>query len=70
MFRDKPLEEVMDILGRWYDVEIVYQDAALKDLHFTGNVPRHVTIDKVLRFLEHTRLVHFNVEGRTVQVFK
>lgn len=70
VFRDKPLEEVMDILGRWYDVKIVYQDAALKDLHFTGNVPRHVTIDKVLRFLEHTRLVHFNVEGRTVQVFK
>jgi len=39
------------ILSRWYDFEIFYQNAAVKDLHFTGNIPRHATINEVLKFL-------------------
>ena len=68
VFREKRLEEVMEILGRWYDVEICYRNAAVKDLHFTGNIPRHATISEVLQFLERTRLVHFSIAGRTVIV--
>ena len=51
-----------------YDFEIFYQNAAVKDLHFTGNIPRHATINEVLKFLERTHLVHFSVVGRTVIV--
>ena len=65
---EKRLEEVMSILSRWYDFEIFYQNAAVKDLHFTGNIPRHATINEVLKFLERTHLVHFSVVGRTVIV--
>ena len=68
VFREKRLEEVMSILSRWYDFEIFYQNAAVKDLHFTGNIPRHTTINEVLKFLERTHLVHFSVVGRTVIV--
>lgn len=68
VFREKRLEEVMEILGRWYDVEICYRNTAVKDLHFTGNIPRHATISEVLQFLERTRLVHFSIAGRTVIV--
>lgn len=70
VFSEKRLEEVMEILGRWYDVEIFYQNAGVKELHFTGNIPRHATIGEVLHFLERTRLVHFHIDGRTVMVFK
>lgn len=68
VFREKRLEEVMEILGRWYDVEILYQNTVVKELHFTGNIPRHATISEVLQFLERTRLVHFSIAGRTVIV--
>ena len=68
VFREKRLEEVMSILSRWYDFEIFYQNAAVKDLHFTGNIPRHATINEVLKFMERTHLVHFSVVGRTVIV--
>lgn len=68
VFRDRRLEEVMDILKRWYDVEVFYQKEEIKYLHFTGNIPRHATIGEVLRFLERIRLVHFNISGRTVIV--
>ena len=66
VFREKRLEEVMSILSRWYDFEIFYQNAAVKDLHFTGNIPRHTTINEVLKFLERTHLVHFSAFGKIV----
>lgn len=68
VFREKRLEDVLTILGRWYDVNIFYQNAAVKDLHFTGNVQRHATIGEVLKFLERTNLIRFSVVGRTVIV--
>jgi Fe2+-dicitrate sensor, membrane component len=45
VFREKRLEEVMSIVSRWYDCEIFYQNAAVKDWHSTGNIPRHATIN-------------------------
>lgn len=68
VFCDKRLEDVLEILGRWYDLEIFYQNSKVRDLHFTGNIPRHAAIDNVLKLLERTRLVHFSVRGRTVIV--
>lgn len=68
VFREKRLENVLEILSRWYDFDIFYQNATVKDLHFTGNIPRHATINEVLRFLEHTYCVHFNIAGKTVVV--
>ncbi len=68
VFRDKRLEEVLEILGRWYDLEIFYQNPEVKNLHFTGNILRHASIDEVLKFLAHTQLVRFDVRGRTVIV--
>lgn len=68
IFRSKRLEEVMTTLSRWYNLEVVYQSPKVKDLHFTGNVPRHATISELLKFLERTHLVHFVIQERTVFV--
>lgn len=69
VFREKRLEEVMSILERWYNVEVVYQNDDVKSLHFTGNILRHSTIEEVLKFLERTRLVGFRITDRKVFVF-
>lgn len=70
IFRSKRLEEVMATLARWYNLEIVYQNPEVKDLHFTGNIPRHATITELLKFIERTHLVHFVIQGRKVFVSK
>lgn len=64
------LQEVMDILSRWYDVDVFYQNVDLQDLHFTGTIQRHSEIVDVLTFLEKTDMVKFNLEGKTLIVFK
>lgn len=70
IFRSRRLEEVMVILARWYNLEVIYQNPEVKNLHFTGNIPRHSTISELLKFIERTGLVHFKVDGHKVLVFK
>lgn len=68
VFVGKRLEEVMTILARWYDLEVIYQAKHIKEMHFTGNIPRHASIREVLKFLERTNLVHFQIQEHVVTV--
>ena len=70
VFKKKRLQDVLDILSRWYDVDVFYQDLDLQDLHFTGTIQRHSNIADVLKFLEKTDMVKFTLKGRTLIVSK
>lgn len=69
-FRDKPLREVMEIIARWYDVEVVYKDEEVKDYLFGGNFDRHTTVLPLLDILQGTGTVHFEVRGKEIVVSK
>lgn len=70
VFKNQRLQDVLDILSRWYDVEVFYQNPGLQDLHFTGTIKRHSDIAEVLKFLEKTDMMTFNINGRTLIISK
>lgn len=70
VFNKQRLEEVLDILSRWYDIEIIYKTPEIKDLHFTGTIRRHSDINEMLNFLEKTGAIKFTMQGRTVEISK
>ena len=70
VFYKQPLEEVMRIVARWYDVEVTYRTPEVKELHFTGDLNRYDDFGKILKFLEMTNKVKFVVQGKTVIVDK
>lgn len=49
-FKEKPLKEVMKIISRWYDVDVVYEDEEVKDYPFGCNFSRHATIEPLLKY--------------------
>lgn len=70
VFKKQKLREVMDILSRWYDVDVFYQNLELQNLHFTGTIQRHSEISGILKFLEKTDIVKFTLNGKTLIVSK
>lgn len=68
IFKKQRLREVLDILSRWYDIDVFYQNQGLQDLHFTGTIKRHAEITEVLKFLEKTDMVKFTLNGKTIIV--
>lgn len=60
------IKTVMRQIGRWYDVEIVYEGPVTND-RFGGSIPRDATLSQVLNALEQS-LVHFTIQGKKVIV--
>jgi transmembrane sensor len=66
-FTDENIQTVMQIISRWYNVEISYEGKITKE-GFNGKISRFKKLSEVLNMLEDTRLVHFKIEGRRVIV--
>lgn len=69
-FGSENMEDLLKRLSRWYEVEIFFVNPEVKDYHFSGYLPRHSEIVEVLRLLEMTANIRFEVKGRTVIVMK
>ncbi|WP_316818064.1 FecR family protein [Pedobacter nyackensis] len=69
MFEKESIRDVMAMVERWYDVDVVYQGEVTDDL-FGGSVLRSDDITVVLKSLELTGKVHFKIEGRRILVTK
>lgn len=37
LFKNQSLEKIMDVMARWYDVSVEFQDESIRNLHFTGD---------------------------------
>lgn len=63
------IKEIMRMIARWYDVDVVYKDEIPAGT-FWGSVSRFDKISKALIPLEATGNVHFKIEGRTIYVYR
>lgn len=61
------LQEIMRQIARWYDVEVEYQ-GDIGDKSFIGAISRKENVREVLRMLELTGGVRFEVSNRTIRV--
>ncbi|RHR80815.1 FecR family protein [Odoribacter sp. AF15-53] len=68
VFRQQPLERVMQVVSRWYDVEVVFRSEKAKKISFTGNMRRYDDFEQIVRMLEKTGGLIFNIEGRTIYI--
>ncbi|TDQ08478.1 FecR family protein [Pedobacter metabolipauper] len=63
------LRDVMTVISRWYDVDVVYE--CNPDLiEIGGRIRRSAKLSRVLKLLGKTGSVHFKVEGRRVTVIE
>lgn len=68
VLEEHTLEEIMDQMSRWYDFTVFYQNPELKKIVFKGKVSRYDSFEFVLRLLEKTGNIRFDIQGKTVQV--
>ena len=61
-FNEKPLEDIMTILSRWYDTEVVFANAKQKKFVFTGILERTEAVEDILQLIEATSEGQMNIE--------
>jgi len=68
-FNDYNIDQVMEQLRRWYDIEDITIEARTDDL-FVGSITRTRRLSEMLEQLEKISNYKFKIEGRRVSVMK
>lgn len=62
------LKSIMNKVGRWYNVEVIYKNEPDQKLSFQGKIARSRNLKDILGIMERTGAVNFKVEGRRVTI--
>lgn len=65
VFDNEPFTDVIDKMGKWYNVDIVLTDAKLENKHFSGVFEKENVVE-ALTALQIINPFHFEITGRTV----
>ena len=70
VFRKQSLEHIMEIVERWYDLKVTFEDEWCKQVSFSGNVERYDDFCKLAEMLEATGSVKFRIKNNEIYVTK
>ena len=70
VFEDESLEEILNRLSRWYNVDVFYGSEVVKNYHFTGYMEKYEDVDTILKAISKMVGVNFIVKGKTITVTK
>jgi ferric-dicitrate binding protein FerR (iron transport regulator) len=67
-FESADIKTVMRQLSRWYDVEVVYEGAAVKNDPLFVEISRNTRLSDVLKVLQESGSAKFSIQGRKIIV--
>lgn len=69
-FKSMTLEEILKIISRWYDLEVIYMHTDSKRLIYNGKLPMYTSVEQILCKFEMTEEVYFELNNRTLTVYE
>lgn len=57
-FQSKSLKEIMQVLSRWYDVDVVFEDKSLENIEFKGVLNKNQNIEEILTLIQKTKFIN------------
>ena len=70
VFDNMPLEQITERISRWYNIKIEFTGNAAKQLRFTGSIEKENTLNKVLKLIETSTNVKFEIQNGTLYITK
>lgn len=71
IFKNKPIEEIMQTLSSWYNISFEYDDDETAKINFSGTLYRDYSFDEIIDILEATKLFDVRIrDNNSVKLFK
>jgi len=67
-FEDAPLEDIMRRVGRWYGLDVVFDQSSLKKEVYSGKMKMYNTVEDVLRKFNKSGGLVFSKDGCTIRI--
>ncbi|MDO5981387.1 FecR family protein [Flavivirga spongiicola] len=65
-FIDKPLKDIMKVVSRWYDVDVIFVNKELEKVEFIGILDKQQSIDEVLSIIKSTSMNDYEIKDKTI----
>lgn len=68
IFEDQRLEQIMEQLKRWYEMDVFYSGEEVKNCRFTGDLKKYDSFEKIVKMLEEVAGVKIDIKGKCVTI--
>ncbi len=68
IFNNERLEDIMEQIARWYDVNVFYSCKEHCDVRLSGDMKRYKEVQSLLYYFERISQVRFTIKGKTIVV--
>ena len=65
-FKGKPLKDIMKVISRWYDVDVVFVNKDLESVKFKGNLNKNQSIERILSIMLSNKLNQYEIKNKTI----
>ena len=67
-FASEDMEGVIRKLSRWYNVDFFFANSSMIQKRFTGSLPKYADISQVLKMIEMTTDIKFEIKEHTIMI--
>ncbi len=68
VFEECPMQQLMEVLAQWYNMNVTFQSESSKDIRFTGTLDKYGNADDILRAIESVAGVKIAHHGSAVEI--
>ncbi len=68
-FKKKSLKDIMKVLSRWYDVDVLFMDKELENEIFKGVLSKDQNLEEILTIIKHTNFINaYEIKNNTILI--
>tara|TARA_R110001599_G_C12225522_1_gene657665 strand:- start:879 stop:2048 length:1170 start_codon:yes stop_codon:yes gene_type:complete len=65
-FKGKPLKDIMKVISRWYDVDIIFENKDLESIKFKGTLDKNQAIEEILSIMKSNSINNYEIKDKTI----
>jgi hypothetical protein len=69
VFDREPLDNIMEKVSRWYNIDVEISNQFLAKLRFSGKIERYKNANKVLDMLKDTEYINYSIEENVIKIY-
>ncbi|MCK0135997.1 FecR family protein [Arenibacter sp. S6351L] len=65
-FKGKTLKDIMKVISRWYDVDIVFENKDLESIKFKGTLDKNQAIEDILSIMKSNSINNYEIKDKKI----
>jgi ferric-dicitrate binding protein FerR (iron transport regulator) len=67
-FKEKPLDEIMKTLSRWYDIDIIFKNPIVEKMKFNGVLSKNQKLETILSIIKATNNIDYEIKKSHITI--